>query len=209
MIVDNFWMFALTGLLLNLTPGNDMLYVIARSSGQGTKAGVISGLGIGAGCIIHIIAAVIGLSALIAQSATAFDIIKYVGAAYLVYLGVKSLLSKKHSVKFDQNLKRLSCKKIFWQGFITNVLNPKVALFFLAFLPQFINIYKGNTSLQILFLGTWFDLVGTIVNVLVALLFGRIGVWLSKSPSFIQWQERITGTILIGLGIKVALSSKK
>lgn len=209
MIVDNFWMFALTGLLLNLTPGNDMLYVIARSSGQGTKAGVISALGIGAGCIIHILAAVIGLSALIAQSATAFEIIKYVGAGYLVYLGAKSVLSKKHSVKIDQNLKRLSYKKIFWQGFVTNVLNPKVALFFLAFLPQFINIHKDNTSLQILFLGTWFDFVGTIVNVLVALLFGKIGSWLSKSPTFIQWQERITGTILIALGIKVALSSKK
>jgi threonine/homoserine/homoserine lactone efflux protein len=209
MIVDNFWVFALTGLLLNLTPGNDMLYVIARSSGQGTKAGVISALGIGAGCIIHILAAVIGLSALIAQSATAFDIIKYVGAVYLVYLGVKSLLSKKHSIKIDKNLKPLSYKKIFWQGFITNVLNPKVALFFLAFLPQFINIHKGNTSLQILFLGTWFDFVGTIVNVLVALLFGKIGSWLSKSPTFIQWQEKIAGTILIALGIKVALSSKK
>lgn len=209
MIINNFWMFAFTGLLLNLTPGNDMLYVIARSSGQGTRAGVVSALGIGAGCIIHILAAVIGLSALIAQSATAFDIIKYVGAAYLVYLGARSLVSKKQLVKIDQNLKKLSYKKIFWQGFITNVLNPKVALFFLAFLPQFINIHKGDTSLQILFLGTWFDVVGTIVNVLVALLFGKIGAWLSKSPTFIQWQERITGTILIALGIKVALSSKK
>jgi threonine/homoserine/homoserine lactone efflux protein len=209
MIVENFWVFALTGLLLNLTPGNDMLYVIARSSGQGTKAGIISALGIGAGCIIHILAAVIGLSALIAQSATAFDIIKYIGAAYLIYLGVKSVLSKKHSVAIDTKLKELSYRKIFWQGFITNVLNPKVALFFLAFLPQFINIHKGNTSLQILCLGTWFDVVGTLVNVLVAVLFGKIGAWLSKSPAFIQWQERITGTILIALGIKVALSSKK
>ena len=89
------------------------------------------------------------------------------------------------------------------------MLNPKVALFFLAFLPQFINIQKGSASLQILFLGTWFDFVGTLVNILVALLFGRIGLWLSRSPGFIQWQERITGTILIALGIKVALSSKK
>jgi threonine/homoserine/homoserine lactone efflux protein len=209
MIVENFWVFALTGLLLNLTPGNDMLYVIARSSGQGTKAGIISALGIGAGCIIHIIAAVIGLSALIAQSATAFDIIKYIGAAYLIYLGLRSVLSKKHSIAIDAKLKKLSYRKIFWQGFITNVLNPKVALFFLAFLPQFINIHKGYTSLQILFLGTWFDVVGTLVNVVVAVLFGKIGAWLSKSPAFIQWQERITGTILIALGIKVALSSKK
>jgi threonine/homoserine/homoserine lactone efflux protein len=209
MMVENFWMFALAGLLLNLTPGNDMLYVIARSSGQGTKAGVVSALGIGAGCIVHILAAVIGLSALIAQSALAFDIIKYVGAAYLVYLGARSVLTKKHSVAIERNLKPLSYSKIFWQGVITNVLNPKVALFFLAFLPQFISINEGNTSFQILFLGIWFDVVGTTVNVLVALLFGKIGAWLSSSPRFVQWQERITGIILIGLGIKVALSSKK
>jgi len=209
MIVDNFWVFALTGLLLNLTPGNDMLYVIARSSGQGIRAGVISALGIGAGCIVHILAAVVGLSALIARSAAAFEMIKYAGAAYLIYLGVRSVLSKKHSLKVDRDLQKLSYQKIFWQGVLTNVLNPKVALFFLAFLPQFIDIDKANTSLQILFLGTWFDAVGTLVNILVALLFGKIGAWLSQSPVFVQWQERITGMILIALGIKVALSSKK
>ena len=208
-MIDNFWVFALTGLLLNLTPGNDMLYIIARSSGQGTKAGVVSALGIGAGCIVHILAAVVGLSALIAQSALAFDIIKYLGAAYLIYLGVKSLLAKKQVLKINKQLPSLSYKKIFWQGVVTNVLNPKVALFFLAFLPQFIDITKGHTSWQILFLGTWFDIVGTIVNILVALLFGKIGAWLSQSPTFILWQERITGLLLIGLGIKVALSSKK
>jgi len=209
MIVENFWVFAVAGLLLNLTPGNDMLYVIARSSGQGTKAGVISALGIGAGCIVHILAAVIGLSALIAQSALAFDIIKYMGAAYLVYLGIRSVVKKKHSITIDKHLKQLSYHKIFWQGVMTNVLNPKVALFFLAFLPQFITVHQGETSLQILFLGIWFDVVGTIVNVLVALLFGKIGAWLSTSPGFVQWQERITGMILIGLGIKVALSTRK
>jgi len=209
MMVENFWMFALAGLLLNLTPGNDMLYVIARSSGQGTKAGVISALGIGAGCIVHILAAVIGLSALISQSALAFNIIKYIGAAYLVYLGIKSVLTRKHSISIDKNLKPLSYNKIFWQGVITNVLNPKVALFFLAFLPQFISVHETDTWFQILFLGIWFDVVGTIVNVLVALMFGRIGLWLSSSPRFVQWQERVTGIILIGLGIKVALSSRK
>lgn len=209
MIPDNFWMFALTGLLLNLTPGNDMLYIIARSSGQGTKAGVVSALGIGAGCLVHILAAVVGLSALIAQSATTFNVIKYVGAAYLIYLGIKSLLSKRKSILVNRQLQSLSYEKIFWQGVLTNVLNPKVALFFLAFLPQFISVHKENASLQILFLGVWFDVVGTIVNILVALLFGRIGSWLSKSPAFVQWQERVTGILLIGIGIKVALSSKK
>jgi len=208
-MIDNFWVFAVTGLLLNLTPGSDMLYIIARSSGQGIKAGIVSALGIGAGCLVHIMAAVVGLSALIAQSALAFDIIKYIGAAYLIYLGVKSVLSKKKSLIIHNRLEQLSLRKVFWQGVLTNVLNPKVALFFLAFLPQFIDITKDNTPLQIFFLGMWFDVVGTIVNILVALLFGKIGAWLSKSPVFIKWQERITGVILIGLGIKMALSSKK
>lgn len=209
MMPDNFWMFALTGLLLNLTPGNDMLYIVARSSGQGTKAGVVSALGIGAGCIVHILAAVVGLSALIAQSALAFDVVKYIGAAYLIYLGVKSILRRKKSLVVDHGLHMLSLRRIFWQGFFTNVLNPKVALFFLAFLPQFINVDQGNAALQILFLGVWFNVVGTIVNILVALLFGKIGSWLSKSPAFVQWQERITGGLLIALGIKTALSAKK
>ena len=106
-------------------------------------------------------------------------------------------------------VKKLSYKKIFWQGFFTNVLNPKVALFFLAFLPQFIDIAKQNTGWQILFLGTWFDAGGTLVNIVVALLFGKIGEWLNRSAAFVQWQQRIIGTLLIALGIKVALSSKK
>lgn len=207
-MIDNFWVFALTGLLLNLTPGNDMIYVIARSTGQGIKAGVVSALGIGAGCIVHILAAVIGLSAIIAQSALAFDIIKYAGAGYLIYLGLKSLLAKKKKLSIIK-LDELSYYKIFWQGVLTNVLNPKVALFFLAFLPQFIDINAGNTTLKILFLGTWFNVVGTIVNILVALLFGKLGAWLSSSPGFVLWQERVTGVLLIALGIKVALTGKK
>ena len=207
--IENFWVFALAALLLNLTPGNDMLYVAARSTSQGIKAGIISSLGIFVGCLVHIIAAVIGLSAIIAQSALAFNIIKYLGAAYLVYLGIRSILSKKKSLQLDKKVQPLSYDKILWQGVITNVLNPKVALFFLAFLPQFINIHNVNTHWQILFLGTWFNVGGTLVNIIVAVLFGKIGSWLSRSPRFVQWQERITGAMLIGLGIKVALSSKK
>ena len=207
-MIENFWVFALTALMLNLTPGNDMLYVIARSSGQGVKAGVVSSLGIMAGCMVHILAAVVGISALIAQSALAFDIIKYIGAAYLIYLGSKAVLSKKTSLHLKQDLPKLSYKKIFLQGAFTNILNPKVALFFLAFLPQFINPSQ-NASLQILFLGIWFDVGGTLVNILVAVLFGKIGAFLSRSPGFVLWQERITGTLLIALGIKVALTSKK
>lgn len=208
-MVENFWMFALAGLLLNLTPGNDMLYVIARSSGQGTKAGVLSALGIGVGCFVHILAAAAGLSALIAQSATAFAVIKYIGAGYLIYLGVKALRAKSHSFSPGFEPKPFSGKTIFWQGVLTNILNPKVALFFLAFLPQFIRIGHHSAASQILLLGIWFDVVGTLVNVGIALLFGRVSVLIAASPRFITWQERVTGIVLIALGINVALSSKK
>ena len=206
MDIYNFYVFALTGLILNLTPGNDMIYVASRSTGQGIKAGIISALGIMGGCFLHIVAAVIGLSAIISQSAVAFDIIKYLGASYLIYLGFRALFNKKKTLAITRMPETASYEKIFWQGVITNVLNPKVALFFLAFLPQFININAEDTHRQILFLGTWFNISGTIVNILVAILFGKIGNWLSNSPRFMQWQERITGMVLIGLGIKMALT---
>ena len=189
MAIESFWVFALTALMLNLTPGNDMLYVIARSTSQGSKAGIVSSLGIMGGCLVHIIAAMAGLSAIIASSAVAFDIIKYMGAAYLIYLGLRSLLSKQQSLSIQTSLRKLSYKKIFWQGVLTNVLNPKVALFFLAFLPQFIDISKENTAWQILFLGIWFDVGGTLVNIIVSLLFGKIGQVLGKSAAFVQWQQ--------------------
>ena len=207
-MIQHFWMFAVMALLLNLTPGNDMLYVMARSSGQGTKAGIISALGIMAGCMVHIFAAVIGLSALIAESALAFAIVKYAGIAYLVYLGIKSLI-KKTKLQSPDSIIPLSYPRIFWQGVLTNVLNPKVALFFLAFLPQFISISFRPTWLPIILLGTWFDVGGTVVNIGVALLFGKVGALLNRSPGYAKWQQKITGMLLIALGIKLAFSSKK
>ena len=208
MFIHNFWLFALASLMLNITPGNDMLYVMARSTSQGAKAGIVSALGIGVGCMVHIFAAVIGLSALIAQSAVAFSIIKYIGAGYLIYLGVRSIVSKTKAFNITEKKERLSYSKMFWQGVVTNVLNPKVALFFLAFLPQFIDISAKHAWPQILFLGAWFDAGGTLINILVALLFGHIGSWFSKSSWFQKWQGKVTGSILIGLGVKVAMSNK-
>lgn len=209
MDLHNFWLFALASLMLNITPGNDMLYVATRSTGQGIKAGIVSSLGIMAGCMVHIIAAVAGLSAIIAQSAIAFNIVRYVGAAYLIYLGVRALLNRKPAGFEMGKVEQQPLQQLFWQGVLTNVLNPKVALFFLAFLPQFITMHNGNSHWQILFLGTWFNVGGTLVNLLVAVLFGRLGNWLGKSPRFIRIQEKLTGLVLIALGIKVALSSKK
>ena len=207
--VNDFLIFAFASLMLNITPGNDMLYVATRSTSQGIRAGVVSALGIAGGCLVHLLAAVIGLSAIIANSAIAFDIIKYTGAAYLVYLGVRSFLSKQNKFNISNSVEKKPLSELFWQGVFTNVLNPKVALFFLAFLPQFIHPEKGNASLQILLLGLWFNFSGTIVNIIVAAMFGKLGNWLADKQAFIKWQNKITGLLLVGLGIKVALSSRR
>ena len=185
--VNDFLIFAFASLMLNITPGNDMIYVATRSTSQGVKAGVVSALGIAGGCIVHLLAAVIGLSAIIANSAIAFDIIKYVGAAYLIYLGIKSFLSKQNKFNISDKVEPKSLSQLFWQGVVTNVLNPKVALFFLAFLPQFIHPERGNASMQILLLGLWFNFSGTVVNSVVAVLFGKLGNWLADKQTFIKW----------------------
>jgi threonine/homoserine/homoserine lactone efflux protein len=209
MHIDHFLAFAFTAFLLNLTPGNDMLFVLARSISQGTKAGIISSFGIMAGCTFHMIAAVAGLSVIISKSAIAFEIIKYIGACYLIFLGIQSILAKREKLGAADGFLKSSYRKIFLQGLLTNVLNPKVALFFLAFLPQFINLHAGNVTLQILFLGIWFTMGGTMVNIIVSVLIGKFGSWLASSPAFIQWQKRITGCILITLGIKMAAGTRK
>jgi|SRR5450432_1054120 threonine/homoserine/homoserine lactone efflux protein len=208
-MASDFLFFAFASLMLNITPGADMLYVATRSTSQGVKAGIVSAFGITAGCVVHLLAAVLGLSAIIASSALAFSIIKYAGAVYLIYLGVSSFFSKQNVFGLNKNLAPLPLIEIFRQGVITNVLNPKVALFFLAFLPQFIHPDKANAQWQILLLGSWFNLSGTIVNILVAILFGKMGNWLAKKEWFIKWQQKITGLLLFGLGIRVAMQSRK
>jgi threonine/homoserine/homoserine lactone efflux protein len=167
MNTQSFWMFAFASLMLNITPGNDMIYVASRSMGQGIRAGIISAFGIMAGCMVHTLAAVAGLSAIIAGSATAFNTIKFAGALYLIYLGSLALIKKQSSLmQLKEKSQPLSDYKIFSQGVLTNVLNPKVALFFLAFLPQFIDIKQVHPQRQILFLGLWFDCSGTLVNII-------------------------------------------
>jgi threonine/homoserine/homoserine lactone efflux protein len=208
MPLNEFLIFALASLLLNLTPGNDMLYIISRSTGQGMKAGIVSAFGIMAGSLVHITAAVIGLSAILASSAIAFNLIKFIGAIYLIYLGLHALLSRKQVSFKKSELKGHAYNKIFMQGALTNILNPKVALFFLAFLPQFIDMHAPDKDEMILFLGIYFSVSGTIVNLGVAVLFGKLANFLSRSPGFLRMQEKITGVILLALGIRVALSTK-
>lgn len=202
---SDFLVFVFASLMLNITPGADMLYVATRSTSQGVKAGVISALGISAGCVAHVVAAVAGLSAVLSASPYAFSIIKYAGASYLFYLAIKLFTSKSVFI-INNSKEKMRGKKLFWQGALTNVLNPKVALFFLAFLPQFIEPDHPQASFYILLLGVWFTFSGTIVNALVALLFGKMGNWLTAKPWFLYWQNRITGAMLFGLGLKLALT---
>ena len=162
------WLFVLSGLLLNITPGPDTLYIIGRSSTQGLRGGAVAALGVGTGALVHICAAALGLSAILAASATAFTVVKIVGAAYLVYVGISLIRSKSaiESSPAASAAQRSRLRSIFFQGFLTNVLNPKVALFFLAFLPQFVLTDAPSKPLAFLFLGAIFDINGTICSLL-------------------------------------------
>ncbi len=202
---QHFTLFALAALMLNITPGNDMVFVISRSL-TGTKAGIFAALGIGLGCFLHIFASVVGLSVIIKQSEVLFNIIRYAGAAYLIYIGIKSIMEKPSTMIFSQNENDKNTNlKILRQGAITNMLNPKVSLFFLAFLPQFIDNQVDNITSQILFLGLWFNFSGTLVNVFIALLFSKIVAKLSNFQRFWKIQNKVSGVILVLLGLQIAL----
>jgi threonine/homoserine/homoserine lactone efflux protein len=206
---QNIYLFFITTLILNITPGNDVLYVSSRSISQGTKAGIISALGVFCGCFVHIMAAALGLSLIIARSAYLFSIIKFAGAAYLIFLGVKALVTKPDIKTTAPDLVKANKWKLFKQGFITDALNPKVAIFFLSFLPQFVDPASPLFKVQLVLLGLWFAVQGTIVLILFAIVLGKIKGFFKNNPKVWLVQEKITGIILIGLGIKVALSAKK
>jgi threonine/homoserine/homoserine lactone efflux protein len=205
--VHDLWLFVLSALLLNITPGPDTLYIVGRSSSQGLRAGALAALGIGAGALVHVSAAALGLSAILAASATAFTVVKYVGAAYLLYVGVGLIRSsgKAQSAATAGESRELSMRGIFLQGFLTNVLNPKVALFFLAFLPQFVASDAPSKPLAFLLLGVIFDFNGTIWNLLVAWFAARLSR-LAPGAAFKAWFNRCVGCLFIGVGIRLALT---
>lgn len=194
--------FLIAALALNIAPGPDMLYVIGRSVGQGRKAGIVSSLGVFVGCWVHILAAAFGIAALLRSSAMAFNLVRYAGAAYLIYLGIKMLAQKTDLT--SQQLKTESLGAIFRQGAITNMLNPKVAIFFLAFLPQFIDAHRGSAALQIVVLGLIFNAGGTLVNLAVAYAGGTLGELLRRNQSIARLQRRFNGLIFVGLGLRLA-----
>jgi threonine/homoserine/homoserine lactone efflux protein len=227
MATESLLLFVVAGLLLNLTPGPDVLYIVSNALRGGARVGMVAALGITAGCFVHIFAAAVGVSALVAASATAFTLLKWLGAAYLVYVGCRLLFSKSDSaIKLEAASARSAgagakyrYKTVFLRGFWTNVLNPKVALFFLAFLPQFIAPTVEHKPTAFLLLGLLFNFNGLWVNLGWALAAAWLAQSLSKAAhsraaagvavergGVFLWLDRIAGAMFVGFGIRLALT---
>jgi threonine/homoserine/homoserine lactone efflux protein len=208
--IENLWLFIISGLLLNISPGPDTVLIVSRSASQGWRAGLVAVAGIGTGVCLHIVAAALGVSALLATSATAFTLVKLAGAAYLLYLGAKMLLAKRpeHGV-VAQQVSAASFRNIFLQGFVTNVLNPKVALFFLAFVPQFIAVDAANKALAFVILGFIFNLNGMLWCVFLAISAGIAGQKMKVSPGVAELLNKGIGALFVALGVKLALADQR
>jgi len=216
--ITQFPLFVAAVLLLNLTPGPDTAYIVGRSVAQGRLAGVVSALGIGAGCCVHALASAFGLTALLATSATAFTVVKIVGAVYLVYLGVRLLLARPaaregasvavlNSATATATAPR-ALRKLFVQGFWTNVLNPKVVLFFVSFFPQFVSPDSEHKVLAFLTLGAVFVAMSSIWCCFIAWVAGSVTQRFSGKPRIKKWLDRGVGSAFVGLGVKLAMSKR-
>ncbi|MGE5396753.1 MAG: LysE family translocator [Chitinophagales bacterium] len=199
--IENFGLFLLSGIILNITPGADTMYILGRSISQGKRAGILSILGISSGALIHTLLASVGLSLILAKSIVAFSIIKYAGAAYLIYLGIKTLLSSDtltlNEVKTD------SMFKIYLQGVLTDLLNPKVALFFISFLPQFVTANNSYGPLPFLLLGLTFITTGTLWCIFLALSSASVTNKLRDNPNVLRLLNKLVGCLFIGLGLRL------
>ena len=205
--IHDLWLFIFSGLLLNITPGPDTAYIVGRSLQIGWRGGAAAAIGIGCGCLVHVFGASIGLSALLMASSAAFSAVKWIGAAYLCFLGIKLLLSRTRAsgavgTTFSGDLPSL--RQVFWQGALTNVLNPKVALFFLAFLPQFVASDSPHKAFAFLLLGLIFVCNGTIWCLGVAAFAARAAGRIRSSGRILPWINRALGGLFIYLGIRVA-----
>lgn len=207
--VTDLWLFIVSGLALNMLPGPDSLYIIGRSAGQGFRAGSVAALGIGTGTFIHIFAAAFGLSAILATSAMAFTLVKIIGCMYLFYIGLTMLFAKGAK---DQNMPRVNnpvpLSKVFYQGFLTNMLNPKVALFFLAFMPQFIAADAPNKALAFIFLGLVFNINGMLWCHFLAWTSSSVSKKIKQNHLVTKVLTQFTGVLFVYFGIKLALSQQ-
>lgn len=204
--IENYWLFVLSGVILNITPGADTMYIVTRSVAQGKNAGIVSALGVSTGGLIHTVLTALGLSVILASSQTAFNVVKYAGAVYLVYLGVTIFLKRKDTATSQEN----KCQNgklpiIFFQGVLTNLLNPKVALFFLSFLPQFINSAEANSPAPFLILGSTFLTTGTIWCMILVFAASYFTIALRKNSKIETVLKKISGIIFMSLGLNLAL----
>jgi RhtB (resistance to homoserine/threonine) family protein len=201
--------FILAGWLLNVTPGPDTALIVARSTQLGLRGGVAAVAGVGCGIMVHVTAAALGISALIAASATAFDVVKFCGAAYLVYIGARMMLTRRAKGNLEAAAAgiapAMSFATVLRQGFVTNALNPKVALFFLAFLPQFVDQTAPSNALALFFLGVIFNANGTLWNLVVAVVTVRATRMVRGARSYQRFIDGTIGAIFIAFGIKLAL----
>lgn len=206
--INDLWLFMLSGILLNILPGPDSLYIISRSAGQGFKAGSAAALGIGSGTFVHIFAAALGLSAILATSATAFMVVKIVGALYLISIAIAMIFSHSNAPKTVEAAQPTRLSRIFRQGFLTNVLNPKVALFFLAFVPQFIDPASTNKALAFIVLGLIFNVNGMIWCHLLAWSSAHASRRVKQNQRLTLWLNRLAGGLFGYFGIKLAFSAQ-
>ena len=201
-------LFSLAALALIVVPGPAVLYIVARSVDQGRRAGVVSALGIGVGGLVHVLAATVGLSALVVSSARAFEAVKYAGAAYLIVLGVRRLLTRGEAPE-DRDVQRAPLGRVFRDGVVVNVLNPKTALFFLAFLPQFVDPDAGPVALQTAVLGFVFVSLALASDSLYGLAAGTLGGALRRSRAYAGARRWVSGSVFVGLGLATAVSGSK
>jgi len=193
---------------LIISPGPDMFYVITRGMVHGRRAGMLSAIGVVCGILVHTTAAAFGLTLLLQTSAFAFLLVKFIGAAYLLYLGIRAWRDKS-TFRLQTSVPVAKPGVLFWQGVLSNVLNPKIAIFFLAFLPQFVDNGSSQVMLQMVILGITFACFGLCFLLVVGYSSGTIGRWLTVRPQYAQFLQRLAGGILIGLGIRLALSEQK
>lgn len=206
---ENIGLFVGSALALLLIPGPAVLYIFARSLEQGRLAGFVSILGIHAATVVHVVIAALGLSAILASSALAFGAIQYAGAAYLTWLGLKRLLGQSYTPDDNVTLKAHGYGRLLRDGFVVNLLNPKTALFFLAFLPQFVDVGRGQVAMQIAFLGLVYTILGIITDGSYALAAGFAGNYLKRNRGFLTAERYVSGILLIGLGITAAFAGNR
>jgi threonine/homoserine/homoserine lactone efflux protein len=202
---DKLALFIISSLALLIVPGPAVLYIVTRSLSQGRAAGLVSMAGVNAGALTHTVAAALGLSAILVSSALAFNVVKYVGAAYLIFIGVQQFLSRKGALETAE-VKQDSLGRIFTQGYVVSIFNPKLALFFFAFLPQFVDPNHGAVTAQMLFLGLTFVVLAALSDGAWALLSSSLGRWLKRNPRFASRQKYVSGSVYVGLGVTAALT---